>query len=148
VFNNLPAFLRVANPLLVSLRSFSSAAQPAIPGIEALLREANPALAYLQPYSKEIAGFLENFGNILQKENVTGDYIGRCLCPISSQSYTGYTPQEQALVQALIRAGGLGGIANPTANPLRQPGLLPAADQPFTGSYPHISADAPTGLRR
>jgi virulence factor Mce-like protein len=148
LFNDLPPFLRVANPLLRSLRSFSSASTPAIPGIEALLREANPALLYLKPYSAEIGGFLQNFGNVGHKQNSTGDFIGRCLCPISSQSYTGYTPQEQALVQALIRAGGLGGIANPTSNPLRAPGLLPVADQPFTGSYPRISADPPTSLRR
>jgi virulence factor Mce-like protein len=147
LFDDLPAFLRVANPLLARLKSFSSAAQPAIPGIEALLRETNPALAYLKPYAKEIGGFLMNFGNILQKENRTGDYIGRCLCPVSADSYTGYTPQQQALVQALIKAGGLGGIANPTANPLRRPGLLPAANQPFTGSYPRLSADAPTALK-
>jgi virulence factor Mce-like protein len=147
LFGDLPAFVRVANPLLASLKGFSSAAQPAIPGIEALLRETNPALAYLKPYSKEVGGLLENFGNIVQRQNGTGDSIGRCLCPISADSYTGYTPQEQALVQALIKAGALGGIANPTANPLRQPGLLPAANQPFTGSYPHISSDPPTGLK-
>jgi virulence factor Mce-like protein len=148
LFDDLPAFLRVANPLLARLKSFSSAAQPAIPGIEALLRETNPALSYLKPYAKEVGGFLENFGDIAQKENVTGDYIGRCLCPISADSYTGYTPAEQRMVQALIKAGGLGGIANPTANPLRRPGLLPAANQPFTGSYPRISADPPTSLKR
>jgi virulence factor Mce-like protein len=148
LFDDLPAFLRVANPLLAKLKGFSSAAQPAIPGIEALLREANPALAYLKPYSKEVGGFLENFGNIVQKENSTGDYIGRCLCPISADSYTGYTPAEQGLVQALIKAGGLGGIANPTANPVRQPGRLPAANQPFTGTYPRLSADPPAGLKR
>jgi virulence factor Mce-like protein len=148
LFNDLPPFIRVANPLLRSLRSFSSASTPAIPGIEALLREANPALAYLQPYSNEIGGFLMNFGNVGQHQNSTGDFIGRCLCPISSQSYTGYTPAEQALVQALIKAGGLGGIANPTANPLRRPGLLPAANQPFTGTYPRIAADPPTSLGR
>jgi phospholipid/cholesterol/gamma-HCH transport system substrate-binding protein len=147
LFDILPPFLRVANPLLARLKSFSSAAQPAIGGIEALLRETNPALAYLKPYANEIGGFLENFGNIVQKENRTGDYIGRCLCPVSADSYTGYTPQQQALVKALIKAGALGGIANPTANPLRQPGLLPAANQPFTGSYPHISSDPPTGLK-
>jgi phospholipid/cholesterol/gamma-HCH transport system substrate-binding protein len=147
LFDALPAFLRVANPLLARLKSFSSAAQPAIPGIEALLRETNPALAYLQPYSAEIGGFLMNFGNILQKENRTGDFIGRCLCPVSVESYTGYTPQQQALVKALIKAGGLGGIANPTANPLRRPGLLPTANQPFTGTYPRLSAGAPTSLK-
>jgi virulence factor Mce-like protein len=148
LFNDLPPFVRVANPLLARLKSFSSAAQPAVPGIEALLRETNPALAYLKPYSREVGGFLENFGNIVQRENGTGDYIGRCLCPISADSYTGYTPAQQGLVKALIKAGGLGGIANPTANPLRRPGLLPAANQPFTGTYPRISADPPKGLKR
>jgi phospholipid/cholesterol/gamma-HCH transport system substrate-binding protein len=148
LFADLPAFVRAANPLLESLRNFSSAAQPALPGIEALLRETNPALAYLKPYSSEVGGFLENFGNIVQKQNGTGDYIGRCLCPISADSYTGYTPAQQALVKALIKAGALGGIANPTANPLRRPGLLPAANQTFTGTYPRISPDPPTPLKR
>jgi phospholipid/cholesterol/gamma-HCH transport system substrate-binding protein len=148
LFGDLPAFLRVADPLLARLKSFSSAAQPAVPGIEALLRETNPALAYLKPYYKEVGGFLENFGNIVQKQNGSGDYLGRCLCPVSAESYTGYTPAEQALVRALIKAGALGGIANPTANPLRQPGLLPAANQPFTGTYPRMKAYPPTRLKR
>jgi ABC-type transporter Mla subunit MlaD len=146
LFNDLPPFLKVANPLLSSLTKFSSAAKPAVPSIEALLSEVNPPLAYISPYYKEIGGFLLNFGNGVQK-NSAGDYIGRCLCPISIASYSGFTPTEQALVQALLKAGGLGGIANPTANPLRAPGTLPAADQPFTGPYPHITADPPPGLK-
>jgi phospholipid/cholesterol/gamma-HCH transport system substrate-binding protein len=147
LFNDLPPFLKVANPLLTSLTKFSSAAKPAVPSIEALLSQVNPPLAYISPYYKEIGGFLENFGNGVQKDSA-GNYIGRCLCPISLESYSGFTPTEQALVQALIKAGGLGGIANPTANPLRAPGSLPAADQPFTGPYPQITAEAPPGLRR
>jgi len=147
LFNDLPPFLKVDNPLLTSLTKFSSAAKPAVPSIEALLSQVNPPLAYISPYYKEIGGFLENFGNGVQR-NSAGDYIGRCLCPISLESYSGFTPTEQALVQALIKAGGLGGIANPTANPLRAPGSLPAADKPFTGPYPQIMAEAPPGLRR
>jgi phospholipid/cholesterol/gamma-HCH transport system substrate-binding protein len=146
LFDDLPPFLRVANPLLSSLRRFSSASKPAVPSIEALLSQANPALAYVSPYYKEIGGFLENFGDGIQKDSA-GDYIGRCLCPVSLESYSGFTPTEQALVQALISAGGLGGIANPTANPLRAPGSLPAANQPFTGTYPQISAEPPPSLR-
>jgi phospholipid/cholesterol/gamma-HCH transport system substrate-binding protein len=146
LFDDLPPFLRVANPLLGSLRRFSSAAKPAVPSIEALLSQANPALAYISPYYKEIGSFLMNFGNGVQKDSA-GNYIGRCLCPVSIQSYSGFTPTEQALVQALIKAGGLGGIANPTANPYRAPGSLPAANQPFTGTYPQITADPPPSLR-
>jgi virulence factor Mce-like protein len=148
LFNDLPPFLRVADPLLTNLRSFSTAAQPAIPGIEALLREANPALAYLEPYGGDVGGFIQNFGNVVQKEKDSKDsYIGRCLCPVSAESYTGYTPQEQKLVQALIKAGGLGGIANPTANPLRPPDQLPDANEPFKGNYPRISPDPPVRLK-
>ncbi|HWF50802.1 MAG TPA: hypothetical protein VG294_09205, partial [Solirubrobacteraceae bacterium] len=146
LFNDLPAFLKVANPLLSSLTKFSSAAKPAVPSVEALLSQLNPPLAYISPYYKEIGGFLENFGNGVQKDSA-GDYIARCTCPISLESYSGFTPTEQALVEALIKAGGLGGIANPTANPLRAPGSLPAADQPFTGPYPQVMADPPPGLK-
>jgi virulence factor Mce-like protein len=147
LFTDLPPFLRVANPLLVSLKTFSRASTPAVPALEALLRQADPALAYLKPYSKEVGGFLENFGTTGQITNATHEYLGRCLCPISAQSYSGYTPAEQVLVQALIKAGGLGGIANPTANALRQPGSLPNETAPFTGSYPHITASPPAGLK-
>jgi phospholipid/cholesterol/gamma-HCH transport system substrate-binding protein len=147
LFDDLPPFLRVANPLLTKLKGFSRASTPAVPAIEALLRQANPALSYLEPYSEEVGGFLENFGDGLQKENATGDYIGRCLCVVSAESYSGFTPEEQALVQALIKAGGLGGIANPTANALRRPGLLPNADTPYNGTYPRITADPPTSLK-
>ena len=146
LFHDLPPFVRVANPLLTSLRRFSTAAKPAVPSIEALLSQANPALAYISPYYKEIGGFLENFGNGIMKD-AAGNYIGRCLCPVSIQSFSNFTPAEQALVQALISAGGLGGIANPTANPLRAAGSLPAANQPFTGTYPQISAEPPPSLR-
>jgi phospholipid/cholesterol/gamma-HCH transport system substrate-binding protein len=146
LFEDLPPFLRVANPLLGGLKKFSQASTPAVPAIEALLRQANPALAYVEPYSKEVGGFLENFGDSPQIES-NGSYIGRCLCPVSAESYSGFTPQEQALVQALIKAGALGGIANPTANPLRRPGVLPAANTPFTGTYPRITADPPTRLK-
>jgi phospholipid/cholesterol/gamma-HCH transport system substrate-binding protein len=147
LFSDLPPFLRVANPLLARLKTFSRASTPAVPALEALLRQADPALAYLKPYYKEAGGFLENFGTTGQITNATGDYLGRCLCPISLQSYSGYTPVEQALVQALIKAGGLGGIANPTANALRQPGSLPDETAPFTGTYPHITAAPPAGLK-
>jgi phospholipid/cholesterol/gamma-HCH transport system substrate-binding protein len=148
LLGDLPPFLRVANPLLGNLKTFSAAASPAIPAIEALLRQTNPALDYLKPYYAEVSGLLENLGNGVQKQNATGDYIGRCLCPISAQSYSGFTPSEQTLVQALIKAGGLGGIANPTANPLRRPGRLPNASEPFVGTYPRIAAAPPSGSAR
>jgi virulence factor Mce-like protein len=147
LFRDLPSFLRVADPLLTSLRKFSGAAKPAVPGIEALLREANPALAYISPYSAEIGGFLLNFGGTGHLDSF-GDTVGRCLCPLSVQSYSGYTPTQQALVRALIAAGGLGGLVNPGTNPLRRPGLLPDASYPFTGAYPHVAAAPPTRLKR
>jgi virulence factor Mce-like protein len=146
LFRELPPFLHAANPLLASLRRFSDSATPAVPSLEALLRELNPALDYIKPYYKDIGSFLQNFGTGIQHD-ATGDLLGRCLCPISVQSYSGYTPVEQALVQALIKAGGLGGLVNPTYNPLRKPGQLPSVDYPFTGSYPHIAAEPPSPLK-
>jgi phospholipid/cholesterol/gamma-HCH transport system substrate-binding protein len=147
LFDALPPFVRAANPLLGSLKKFSGAAAPAVPGIEALLRELNPVLAYMSPYSREISGALDNLGGIDMYETFDNEQLGRCLCPISIDSYTNYTPAERKLVDALIRAGGLGGIANPTTNPLRRPNLLPDASKPFTGSYPHITADPPASLK-
>jgi virulence factor Mce-like protein len=147
LFNDLPPFLRVANPLLVSLKVFSRASTPAVPALEALLRQADPALAYLEPYYREAGGFLENFGTTGHIQNLSHEYTGHCLCPISAESYSGYTPAEQALVQALIKAGALGGIANPTGNGLRKPGSLPNETAPFTGTYPHITPDPPVNLK-
>jgi virulence factor Mce-like protein len=147
LFNDLPPFLRVANPLLVSLKVFSRASTPAVPALEALLRQADPALAYLKPYYREAGGFLENFGTTGHIQSLSHEYTGHCLCPISAESYSGYTPAEQALVQALIKAGALGGIANPTGNGLRQPGSLPNETAPFTGTYPHITPYPPTSLK-
>jgi ABC-type transporter Mla subunit MlaD len=148
LFQDLPPFLRVANPLLTNLSTFSAAAAPAVPSLEALLRETNPALAYLAPYYADIGSTLQNFGSSLMKENGTGDYIGRCLCPVSVESYTGLTPTEQLLVQQLLKVGGLGGIANPNWNGLRAPGSQPDASAPFSGTYPRIQQDPPPGLKR
>jgi virulence factor Mce-like protein len=146
LFAQLPPFVRAANPLLTGLTNVSKAGTPAVPALGALLRQLNPSLTYLAPYAVEVGGFLENFGTS-DYIGANGEYIGRCLCPISAQSYSGFTPTQQKLVQALIKAGGLGGIANPTANGLRRPGLLPNASTPFTGTYPHVQAEPATRLR-
>lgn len=148
LFHKLPPFLRVANPLLGRLGTFSAAAGPAVPALEAFLRQTNPALGFLKPYYRDVGSLLQNFGGTLMQQSATGDYIGRCLCPISAASYTGYTPQEQAIVRALIKAGGLGGIANPNWNGLRAPGTEPDASAPFSGTYPRIQAAPPARLRR
>jgi phospholipid/cholesterol/gamma-HCH transport system substrate-binding protein len=148
LFDKLPPFLRVANPLLAQLKKFSAAAGPAVPAVEALLRQTNPALDYLKPYSRDVGSFLENFGSSLMRENATGDYIGRCLCPVSAESYSGLTSEEQLLVQALIKAGGLGGIANPSWDALRAPGTEPNASATFSGTYPRIQAAPPVSLKK
>jgi phospholipid/cholesterol/gamma-HCH transport system substrate-binding protein len=148
LFNDLPPFLKVANPLLGNLTTFSSKAGPAVPALEALLRQANPAFAFLKPYDRDVGSMLENFGSSLMLENNTGDYIGRCLCPLSAASYTGLTPTEQSLVRALIKAGGLGGIANPNWNGLRAPGSQPDASGTFSGTYPQIQAAPPPSLKK
>jgi phospholipid/cholesterol/gamma-HCH transport system substrate-binding protein len=148
LFADLPTFLRAANPLLSNLKAFARAGGPAVPAIDSLLRQADPALDYLKPYYADVGSLLQNFGGTIQRENISGTYIGRCLCPISAESYSGLTPTEQALVQALIKAGGLGGIANPAINPLRGPGTQPNADTPYSGTYPHILAMAPANLSK
>jgi virulence factor Mce-like protein len=148
LFNDLPPFLRVANPLLTNLKALARVGKPAIPAIDSLMRQADPALNYLKPYYRDIGSLLQNFGGTIQREKISGTYIGRCLCPLSAESYTGLTPAEQKLVQALIKAGGLGPIASPGINPLRQPGTQPDSNAPFSGSYPHVLAMAPANLSR
>jgi phospholipid/cholesterol/gamma-HCH transport system substrate-binding protein len=146
LFAVLPPFLRAANPLLTSLQRFSTNATPAVPALDALLRQVNPVLDYIKPYYKDIGSFLMNFGtgNTL---DATGDWVGRCLCPLSVQSYSGMTPTEQQLIQALFKAGALGGLVNPTYNGLRKPGMLPSVNYTFSGSYPHINAEPPHPLK-
>ena len=147
LFDSIPPFLKVANPLLTTLKGFSRAATPAVAPLEALLRESNPVISYLAPYKAEIGGLLENFGNTGYL-TTDGEFTGRCLCPISINSYAGWTPAAQSLSQARIRAGGLGGLANPTYNPYRQPGSLPNASTPVGSgyTYPHLTAE-PAGLK-
>ena len=71
------------------------------------------------------------------RENISGDYIGRCLCPVSAASYTGLTPTEQALVRALIKAGGLAGSPTRVERP---PWSRHATERnsPFAGTYPQL----------
>jgi phospholipid/cholesterol/gamma-HCH transport system substrate-binding protein len=147
LFRRLPRFLAAANPLLANLRSVSKAGAPAVPALEALLRQLNPALAYITPYARDIGGFLLNFGDHLYRGG-DGEYLIRCACPIAADSFSSMTAEEQALVRALIKAGGLSGIANPSDNGLRPPGRLPDASYPFTGSYPRIQAEPQTKLSK
>jgi virulence factor Mce-like protein len=147
LFAILPAFLHKANPLLTQLKSFSKVALPAVPAIDAAMRQADPVIQYLEPYYRDIGSLLENFGGTIQRENISGTYIGRCTCPISVESFSNYTPQEQQLVKALIAAGGLGGIANPGTNGLRAAGSQPNAQPGYSGApYPHVLALAPAHL--
>lgn len=147
LFAELPGFLTVANPLLRNLKSFAAVAEPAVPSIDSLMRQVDPMTDYLKPYSRDIGSTLMNFGGSIQRENVSGTYIGRCLCPISAETYTGLTPTEQKLVIDLINAGGLGGIANPGVNGLRQAGTQPDAQPSYSGApYPHVLAMAPVNF--
>lgn len=146
LFNDLPPFLRRANPLLVQLKRFAGHARPAIRPLDSFLGQANPILKYLQPFSADLGSFLLNFGGSPQLENSDGTYIGRCLCPISAASFGNFTPQQQAFVRALIKAGGLGGIANPVDNVIRPAGTQPNAGIQYSGTYPQVKADPPTRL--
>jgi phospholipid/cholesterol/gamma-HCH transport system substrate-binding protein len=147
LFDILPAFLHRANPLLTNLKAFAKVAKPAIPAIDSLTSQADPALNFLKPYYRDVGNFLQNFGGTFQRENIAGTYIGRCLCPFSAESYAQMTPAEQALVQALLKAG-VGGIANPNSNSLRPPGSAPNFLAGYSGTYPHITALPPTPLRK
>jgi virulence factor Mce-like protein len=147
LFAELPPFLHAANPRLTNLKSFAAAGAPAVPSIDSLMRQVDPMTDYLKPYYKDIGSTLMNFGGSVQRENVSGTYIGRCLCPLSAESYTNMTPAEQKLVIALINAGGLGGIANPGVNGLRQAGTQPNAQPSYNGApYPHVLAMAPVSF--
>jgi phospholipid/cholesterol/gamma-HCH transport system substrate-binding protein len=148
LFADLPAFLRVANPLLTRLQAFSSQAAPAVLPLQTMFRQINPAFDFLKPYYRDVGSLVQNFGSSLMRENGTGDYMGRCLCPVSAASYTGLTPTEQDLVRALIKAGGLGGIANPSWNGLRGPGTQPDASAPFSGGYPQLQEAPAPRLKR
>jgi phospholipid/cholesterol/gamma-HCH transport system substrate-binding protein len=149
LFKRLPAFLKVANPLLTNLKSFAKVSEPAIPAIDSFMQQADPIATYLKPYYRDLGAFLQNFGGTIDRENISGTYIGRCVCPVSEQSFANQTPQEQVLIEDLIKAGGLGGIANPATNELRAPGTAPDADTPYSGApYPHILALAPANLTK
>jgi phospholipid/cholesterol/gamma-HCH transport system substrate-binding protein len=141
VFDRLPALLKVADPMLSKLRTFSKVAGPAFPAIDAFLRQTTPALDYLKPYSKDIMGFLANFG--LNHFYDRAGPIGYCTCPVSDRSFSNWTPAMRAAAGVLLDEGIVSKINHVENNPIRKPGQLPRGDIPFDGNYPHITAAPP-----
>jgi virulence factor Mce-like protein len=140
LFNRLPALLAVANPMLSKLQGFANIAGPAFPAIDAMLRQANPALDYLKPYSRDVMGFLANFG--LNHFYDASGAIGYCICPVSDRSFSNWTPAMRKAAGVLLDEGIIAKINHVESNPVRRPGLLPRADLGFSGTYPRVTAPA------
>jgi ABC-type transporter Mla subunit MlaD len=141
LLTDLQPMITAANPLLGNLRSFSSAATPALPQVDAMLLQANPALDYLKPYYREVTGTFSNFGGDVYLTKY--GRIFNCGCPVTLDSYGGYTPAERAALQSLIDAGILGQVGNIASNPYRGAGSLPDTATPWNGTYPFIGAQQP-----
>jgi phospholipid/cholesterol/gamma-HCH transport system substrate-binding protein len=139
LFDELPPLLKVADPMLTRLRSFSGAAGPALPQLEATLRQINPALTYLKPYNRDLGSALGNFGSVLAFDGLGA--IGSCGCPVSDRSFSNWTPEMRAAVAVLLDQGILARLNHMENNPVRKPGRLPNAGEPFTGTYPRVTAD-------
>jgi phospholipid/cholesterol/gamma-HCH transport system substrate-binding protein len=137
LFDRLPPLLRVADPMLSRLRSFSRAATPVLPSLDAMLRQANPALDYLKPYSRDLVGFLANFGGNLWYDQYGG--AGYCACPASDRSFSNWTPAMRRAAGVLIDEGLFARVNHVENNPIRKPGSLPDASVPFRGTYPRVT---------
>jgi phospholipid/cholesterol/gamma-HCH transport system substrate-binding protein len=139
LFDELPPLLKVADPMLNRLRTFSGAAGPALPHLEASLREINPALTYLKPYNRDLGSALANFGSVLAYDQQGA--IGSCGCPVSDRSWSNWTPEMRRAVAVLLDQGILRQFLHVANNPVRKPGRLPNAGEPFSGTYPRVTAD-------
>jgi phospholipid/cholesterol/gamma-HCH transport system substrate-binding protein len=136
LLTDLQPMTTAANPLLGNLRSFSSAATPALAQLDSMLLQANPALDHLEPYYREVTNMFSTMGSATYVTRF--GRILNCACPITLDSYGGYTPAERAALQALIDAGILGQVGELASNPYRAPGSLPDAATPWSGTYPFI----------
>jgi phospholipid/cholesterol/gamma-HCH transport system substrate-binding protein len=130
-----------ANPLLGSLNDFAGAGGPMMVNLDAALRQIVNPLDYLKPYTRDIGGLLANLSAFAAWDKYGA--VGLCSCPVNEQSFAGFTPAEEAALMALLKFGGIDKVNGLVGNPLRRPGTLPAANAPFTGSYPRIQAEPP-----
>lgn len=137
--DELSPLLKVADPMLSRLRRFSDASAPAIPSLDAALRQVNPPLAYLKPYNRDLGSALANFGSSLAYGPLGGEQS--CGCPVSDRSFSNWTPEMRRAVAVLLDQGILAKINHVENNPVRKPGRLPNAGEPFTGTYPRVTPD-------
>jgi virulence factor Mce-like protein len=136
--DELSPLLKVADPMLTRLRRFSDASAPAIPSLDAALRQVNPPLAYLKPYNRDLGSALANFGDSLAYSRLGGEQS--CGCPVSDRSFSNWTPAMRAAVAVLLDHGIIAKVNHVENNPVRKPGRLPNAGEPFTGPYPRVTA--------
>jgi phospholipid/cholesterol/gamma-HCH transport system substrate-binding protein len=136
--DELTPLLKVADPMLTRLRRFSDGSAPTIPSLDAALRQVTPALAYLKPYDRDLGSALANFGDSLAYGPLGGEQS--CGCPVSDRSFSNWTPAMRAAVAVLLDQGILAKFNHVDNNPVRKPGRLPNAGEPFTGTYPRVTA--------
>jgi phospholipid/cholesterol/gamma-HCH transport system substrate-binding protein len=141
----LTPFVRAANPLLGQLTPAAKALSPSVDSVGQLLRQANPALAYLARYRTELISFFANQGAFASGHDAAGNYA-RVHDEVSQQSLTVFTPAEQQVINALVKAGGLTEFSHESENPYPQSGTA-GTPQPFSGGYPVLAAEAPRGLK-
>jgi phospholipid/cholesterol/gamma-HCH transport system substrate-binding protein len=135
----LRSFALAATPALRRLKPFAVNASAFVPPLESLLRPARPLVTYLAPYVREIGSFFGLDAASLAPHDSTG-HVGRIILPISLSNLAGVlTPQEEALVRRLE-----GSFDTRGQNAYPAPGGV-AANQPYAGSYPHLTPDPPYG---
>jgi phospholipid/cholesterol/gamma-HCH transport system substrate-binding protein len=137
--DELTPLLKVADPMLTHLRTFSGAAAPTIPSLDATLRQVTPALAYLKPYNRDLGSALANFGSSIAYGPLGAEQS--CGCPVSDRSFSNWTPAMRRAVAVLLDQGILAKVNHVENNPVRKPGRLPNAGEPFTGTYPRVTPD-------
>jgi phospholipid/cholesterol/gamma-HCH transport system substrate-binding protein len=140
----LAPFVRVANPLLDQLTPAARALSPTVGALAQLLRQANPAFAFLAPYRSELISFFANQASFTSGRDPAGNYA-RVHEELSQQSLAVFTPAEQQLIDALVKAGGLTAFSHESQDPYPQPGTA-GSPQP-SGGYPVLSPEPPRGLK-
>jgi virulence factor Mce-like protein len=134
----LAPLLKVADPMLKRLRRFSDASAPTIGTLDTALRQVNPALTYLKPYDRDLGAALANFGSSIAYGPLGAEQS--CGCPVSDRSFSNWTPAMRRAVAVLLDQGIIAKVDHVENNPVRRPNRLPNAGEPFTGTYPRVTA--------
>lgn len=132
-----PLLLRM-DPLLGRLRTFTTAARPLVPSLDALLRQLSPALAYLAPYRREFGAFFANVGSANDTRDAVGQ-IARVHPQVSEASGSTLQPEAKKALDAILKAGLATRAHVIGTNPYPKPGGV-AEPKPFDGSYPRVQA--------